>query len=424
MPVNELHLRLERNKLYIRPPLASPADTEFSVEIEASPGELQLLRCMRECLCSANPQHPSSDGWFEFFGRRLAARLHADATRYLPSDGTSPLRVFLQTTLPNDLDGQTLREAPWELLRFSAGLGTEAVLGTSPRLTVTRLLSVDASQARPGPVFQRKLRVLFIDASTPETADLGGDKVRSLIDDQIEGEVVRWTGQDLRTCWDQVRYPRKQSTSHTQSEFDVIHILGHGKQVNGQVEVVVDDEGTMSAVQIAEALAGRCRIAVLQSCSTAGAAPELLSRGPEAVVAMLYDIDRDHSTAFITRLYSGLANGDAIDVAVQQGRNHLDPAGRKSCVGAPVLYARTTQPVAFLGSSLDGPAVTAAGSPSQTPPPPGRDDVDALSRTARPAPPRTRRTSGPAAPDDAPIARPRGGQATSLLGVRANREEV
>ena len=241
MPIDELHLRLERTKLHVRPPFASPADEQFELTLDVSPIDLQLLRYLRECLCSAMPHHPTGAGWFDFFGRRLAARLHPDATRYLAHERDTALRVFLEIDQVGDDDGLALRDAPWELLRFSAGRGTEAVLGTTPRLTLTRLLPVEAGHARLGPVFKDSLRVLLIDAGTAAGADLAGDKVRSHISSQIQSPVEVWTGKELRTCWDQLR--ALERSKYTDAEFDVIHILGHGRTVNNQVEITVDDEG-------------------------------------------------------------------------------------------------------------------------------------------------------------------------------------
>lgn len=410
MPIDELNLRLERTKLHVRPPFASPADEAFALDLEVSPVDLQLLRYLRECLCSAMPHHPAGAGWFDFFGRRLAARLHPDATRYLLHDHETPLRVFLEIDQPNDEDGSALRDAPWELLRFSAGRGTEAVLGTSPRLTLTRLTPVDAGHAKLGPVFRDALRVLLIDAGTVAGADLAGDKVKSHIASQISNQVEVWTGKELRACWEQLR--ALERSKYTDSEFDVVHILGHGRTINGQVEITVDDEGALSASQIAEVVAGRCRAVILQSCSTAAAAPELLRRGPEAVVAMSYDVERDPSTRFITKLYQQLAAGEALDVAVQQGRNFLDPDGRAAAVGAPALYARTRQPVAFRSSSRDrAPSATVAGTDEPRPTAPA-PDADALS-AARPERRRTARTESRDEP------RP---PSTSLLRMRATRE--
>jgi hypothetical protein len=409
MPIDELHLRLKRTKLHVRPPAEPPGDEEFELTLDVQPIELEVLRYLRECLCSAMPHHPTGKGWFDFFGRRLAARLHPDATRYFLHDRDTALRVFLEIDPPVDDDGRALRDAPWELLRFAAGRGTEAVLGTSPKLSVTRLLPVDATHARLGPVFKDNLRVLLIDASTAAGADLAGEQVRSHIASQIQSQVELWTGKDLRACSEQLRALKRSAL--TDGEFDIIHILGHGRTVNDQVEIRVDDDGALSASEIAEVTAGRCRAVILQSCSTSAAAPELLRRGPEAVVAMSYDVERDPSTRFITKLYQRLAAGDPIDAAVQQGRAFLDPDGRAAPVGAPVLYARTRQPVAFRGSSRDRPAAATVGGKDEPAPAPPTRDADAVA-TATSSPPRK-----PAAP---PTERPR----TSLLRVRANREDA
>jgi hypothetical protein len=353
MPVDELHVQLGIDKVIILAPGGTePKPYPFTPLGEQ---EISLLRHMRECLCAANDKHPLDD-WFDFLAGQLQKAIRDVVLDQLKTAPLPLLRVILKRPAKPTAQEQVLQEAPWELLRHQ-GRDGEVVLGTNPRVAVTRLVEVPTAYAELGPSPGDKLRVLLV-VGKNDGADLGGPGVAATIEKQIGATVEVWDGTTFRKCHTDLKHGN--DTPETSMRFDVIHILAHGgdgKKSAGVVEVEIDEYNRMTAKELAYVAKGRCRAVVLQSCSTSGAAPEFLSAGPEAVVAMSWDIQIEPSKHFIAAMYRSLAQGNALDVAVQAGRRNLDADGRMSAAGAPILYARTPAPIVLtLSKSVADPA--------------------------------------------------------------------
>ena len=152
-------------------------------------------------------------------------------------------------------------------------------------------------------------------------------------------------------------------TALAQSRPHLVHFVGHGdyneREATGRVALVSVD-GNAKWVT-AEALSGLLRkakasprVVVLHSCeggavdssvSFAGTAPQLVRDGVPCVVAMQYTVTPLTATAFAQAFYDALAEGLAVDEAVQRGR--WDIAGALASdqdprlLGIPVVYLQS-----------------------------------------------------------------------------------
>jgi hypothetical protein len=255
----------------------------------------------------------------------------------------------------NLLEGGTAAVAalPWELMRKP---GDPAPLLVSTQTVLVRSLDVDRVVV-PRPI-DGPLRVLLIRSNPEGTAALelereGGLVTRSLKD--IPGVQV-----------DEVDPVEARIFSRLAgAAYHVVHYMGHGDfaATRGGLLLLEDEAGRAvptSAKAFAHLLRDEpLRLVFLNACATgttpqepglhpfAGVAAALVANGVPAVVAMQFPISDRAALTFSKTFYERIAAGDAVDVAVAQGRSSLyleavraggdDDAGEWA---TPVLYMR------------------------------------------------------------------------------------
>jgi hypothetical protein len=255
----------------------------------------------------------------------------------------------------NLLEGGTAAVAalPWELMRKP---GDPAPLLVSTQTVLVRSLDVDRVVV-PRPL-AGSLRMLLIRSNPEGTAALelereGGLVTRSLKD--ISGVQV-----------DEVDPVEARIFSRLAgAAYHVVHYMGHGDfaATRGGLLLLEDEAGRAvptSAKAFAHLLRDEpLRLVFLNACATgttpqepglhpfAGVAAALVANGVPAVVAMQFPISDRAALTFSKTFYERIAAGDAVDVAVAQGRSSLyleavrsggdDDAGEWA---TPVLYMR------------------------------------------------------------------------------------
>jgi len=171
--------------------------------------------------------------------------------------------------------------------------------------------------------------------------------------------------------------------------YHVVHYMGHGDfaATKGGMLLLEDADGhavPTSAKAFAHLLRDEpLRLVFLNACDTgatpqladlhpfAGVAAALVANGVPAVVAMQFPITDRAALTFSKVFYARIAAGDAVDVAVAQGRSALylaavraggDDAGGEWAT--PVLYMRAEDgAVLGTGRAATAPAVTSAAPP-------------------------------------------------------------
>ena len=341
MPADELYFRIEENQCVIRGPNYPREVTQKLTQ----PGRRDdFLAQVVDCLNCKSVTHPAGDDWFRFLGERLFERFHEDVRAAIRTVTVPRLRVFIEV----ERSLSSLVTAPWELTRFTKQTDPDMdlCLGTSETFTLTRVIK---AQRPPAPTDRNedgKLRVVFVNCGeqVDPHENLRGEDVEKAIKDYFPNAEI-WDGPAFMQFVDNVSQNKKNLGAVLQA--DIIHILAHGEERGGQVELGLVEGANRSAGLIANALAGRCRVVVLQSCSSARAAEVILEQGADAVIAMNYPVERDASITFINTLYQSILSGAPVDVAVQDGRRKVRASKFSAAVGAPVVYARDTTQVTF-----------------------------------------------------------------------------
>jgi hypothetical protein len=342
MPADELYFRIEENVCVIRGP---NYPREVRQKLMQPDRRDDFLAQLVDCLNCKSVTHPTGDDWFRFLGERLFERFHEDVRAAIRTVTVPRLRVFIE------IEGRltSLATAPWELTRFTKQTDpdTDLCLGTSETFTLTRVIKGSSPVTPPPSSTDGKLRVVFVNCGdlVDPHENLRGEEVAKAIKDYFP-DAELWDGAEFMQFVDNVSQNKRDLGAVLQA--DIIHILAHGESRGGQVELaLVEGGGNRSAGLIANALAGRCRVVILQSCSSAGAAEAILERGADAVIAMNYPVERDASITFINTLYQSILSGAPVDVAVQEGRRQVRGPKFSAAVGAPVLVARDTTQVTF-----------------------------------------------------------------------------
>ena len=282
----------------------------------------------------------------------------------------------------NLLDGGTAAVAalPWELMRKTP---SDDPLLVSTQTVLVRSLDVNRVVV-PRPI-EGPLRVLLIRANPKGTAALDLDR---------EGELI---GRSLATLpgvlVDEVDPVESRIFDKLAgAAYHVVHYMGHGDfaATQGGMLLLEDEAGNAvptSARAFSHLLRDEpLRLVFLNACDTgatpqldglhpfAGVAAALVANGVPAVVAMQFPITDRAALTFSRVFYARIAAGDAVDVAVAQGRSALyleavraggDGAGGEWAT--PVLYMRAEDgAVLGTGRAATAPAITSAASP-QTP---------------------------------------------------------
>jgi len=282
------------------------------------------------------------------------------------SDGGIRIRMNF-----NLLEGGTAAVAalPWELMRKP---GETDPLLVSTQTVLVRSLDVN-KVVTPRPI-SGPLRVLLIRANPKGTAAL---------DLSREGELIGRSLSELPGVMvDEVDPVEDKIFSQlANAAYHVVHYMGHGDfaATQGGMLLLEDDAGNAvptSAKAFAHLLRDEpLRLVFLNACDTgttpqtdglhpfAGVAAALVANGVPAVVAMQFPITDRAALTFSKVFYERIAAGDAVDLAVAQGRSALylaairaggdDDAGEWA---TPVLYMRAED-----GSLLGASAGAAPG---------------------------------------------------------------
>jgi CHAT domain-containing protein/AAA ATPase-like protein len=227
--------------------------------------------------------------------------------------------------------GERLRHLPWELLFTDGAYLT--VTGHAPLLPVR---AVDTGSAPKTPLTpgNRPLRVLFM-ATSPE----GVEPVLS-----YEAEEAAILAATARTGTELVVEEsgtldglRLLSRDYGAGYFDVLHLSGHATVHNGQPSFLAETKlgglGFASADQIAQAMAGHWpRLVFVSGCLT-GNAPDrgtfpsmsesLVRAGAPAVLGWALPVGDLSATELAAALYRALADGQPLDRAIIEARQHL-----------------------------------------------------------------------------------------------------
>ena len=225
---------------------------------------------------------------------------------------------------------ERLRHLPWELLARDGSYLT--VAGRAPLLPVR---AVGASTAASAVVGNRPLRVLFM-ATSPE----GVEPVLS-----YEAEEAAILAATSRTGTELVVEEsgtleglRFLIRDYGEGYFDVLHLSGHamiGK--DGQPTFLAENElggrADVTADQIAQAMFGHWpRLVFVSGCLTANApdsgtfpsmSESLVRAGAPAVLGWALPVGDTSATVFAARLYQSLADGQPLDRAIVEARQHL-----------------------------------------------------------------------------------------------------
>lgn len=258
-------------------------------------------------------------------GTKLATFLDGDQrwlTRVLDHPPGTTLRLAA---------GEGLRHLPWELLfRDGAYL---AVSGHAPLLLVRAVGTGTALKASVA-VGNRPLRVLFM-ATSPEGVEpvLGYEAEEAAILSATSRTGTELVVEESGTL-DGLRL---LSRDYGAGYFDVLHLSGHATVNNGQPTFLVEDEfggrAEATADQIAQAMAGHWpRLVFVSGCLT-GNAPDggtvpsmsesLVRAGASAVLGWALPVGDVSATEFAAELYRALADGQPLDRAIIEARQHL-----------------------------------------------------------------------------------------------------
>jgi hypothetical protein len=265
---------------------------------------------------------------------------------HVQAGGADGLRLRLRIDTPE------LALLPWELV------WSEKFLATSGDTVLSRYLPVPEP---PSFTAQKPLRILIVAESPQGVPPIDSQEV-----DKLQAAVTslgaRATHLVLRNA------TTAQIQNALQQDFHVLHYLGHG---NSRNLFLTGDDGKKAPIDdqgFSQLFLGRrsLRLVVLNACSSAqseaggnfaGIGPALVQKGVPAVIAMQYPfVQVETARIFNERFYGSLANGLAVDVAVNQARQFLSGqmlADRDW--STPVLYmgTRSGQILKFVDDQAD-----------------------------------------------------------------------
>ncbi|WP_158219849.1 CHAT domain-containing protein [Ideonella sp. A 288] len=297
----------------------------------------------------------------------------------------------LHLRLVFDEPARMLARYSWEYLYMREGGGTAFFLSTYVKLALSRYMPSRRRAETLAPA-EGTLKILMVVAEPKELA-LGAvaasvviDAVKGVAEAMSRGQQVE--GRGLLRCATEVR-ELHEATSRTL--FDavaafqphVLHLVGHGRfdRLNNRGEVAllredltttdwVDDQDFKDRVQ---ALDHPPKVVVLHLCqggevaferNFAGMAPQLVTAGVQAVIAMQHPISNNAATCFARDFYERLGRGEPVDRAVHAGRRAVSISDRElvaaHAFGTPVLYLRASDGIIL---PQDQPTPPPAGAP-------------------------------------------------------------
>lgn len=267
------------------------------------------------------------------------------------------------------IDSHALADVPWEYIYMArpdaspTDQDLEGFLALDRRFSLVRCEMVGESPPRLEPI-SAPVRVIVVlaDPQIPGYPPLDLDAERQTIETALaESEAFSLTFHAHATL--------ATLENALADQCQVFHFAGHGAfqteatETAGKVQgkgylILVSEDGGMEpfpADRLAANLRGRgVRLVVLGACeggrrdavnAWSGIAPALNRTGIPAVVAMQYTIGDQNAIAFMRRLYTALAAGQAIDAAVSDGRLAILNRGHEAELewGIPVLYLRADE---------------------------------------------------------------------------------
>lgn len=268
---------------------------------------------------------------------------------------------------------------PWELLRRPQAV--------QPLLVSTQTVLVRSLDG-PRPIMLRPLigdlRVLLIQSNPNGTGALKLSAESLQISESL--------GRLKNVVVDEVEPVAEQILDKLADEaYHVIHYMGHGdfEADRGGMLLLEKEDGSpdlVSAAKFASWLADEpLRLVFLNACETgttpqfagphpfSGVAAALVANGVPAVVAMQFPITDKSALAFSRTFYERISKGDAVDLAVAQGRKALfDDVDTEWAT--PVLFLRAEDGNLFDAKAPESaPArqkAAALAAPEPAPPPP------------------------------------------------------
>jgi hypothetical protein len=279
-------------------------------------------------------------------------------------------RIRLQLAFPADGAGH-LPAVPWEYLYVPdrphrAGF----FLATDPRFLLCRYIPLESGRGSLT-TEDPPLRMLAV-VSQPRDPYLGEVVAEPVLEqlDDLAGRLPISIETLVDPTIDRLEDALRARRPH------ILHFMGHGdydaQNEEGRIALVDDEGGTRwvpdrllaEILQHARALP---RLVVLHSCdggrvdyraNFAGMAPQLIRNGVQCVVAMQYAVTNRVAIDFSTTFYRHLANGSAVDEAVQEGRWRITRSSSTNVddprlLGVPLIYLYSRD--AIMSTGGDGP---------------------------------------------------------------------
>ncbi len=261
-----------------------------------------------------------------------------------------------------------LASLPWEYLYDPAAGGFLALLGD---VSIARYLEVP--QPHRPIVAARPLNILAVIASPAGYAPLDVEAEWQGLKRALGGLESKGL---VRLDRLQPATPLSLQRSLRQNEVHVLHFIGHGAfdEQSGEGSLLLEGEdgkGQMVSGQHLTMLLGSERrslgLAMLNACNTAqagaqapfaGMAQSLVRLGLPAVIAQSAPIQDRAAAALSAEFYLALAEGNALDVALTEGRKAIYNQGFAVEWGIPVLFLRAaSEGYVFDVEMLDLPKV-------------------------------------------------------------------
>lgn len=223
-----------------------------------------------------------------------------------------------------------LSEAPWECVLVGRNPGIP--IGLQPNLHMYRWFDSAAHPIDSSPA--RRVLLVFADPqSALYPALVNGDReLKSVANAFLAPECKGFEVNELRFA---THSSLKRSLADQLP--DIVHFIGHGDvQASGGVLVLESDRPHRESLLYAEEFAklirsAGTRLVVLSGCFTSGSlcsvGSVLVHAGVEAVVGMQMPISDMGAHLFSRALYASLAEGEFLEVAVDQGRYAIAGAG-------------------------------------------------------------------------------------------------
>ncbi|MFQ5435805.1 MAG: CHAT domain-containing protein, partial [Anaerolineae bacterium] len=260
--------------------------------------------------------------------------------------GKKGIRIQLRI----DLQSLELNQIPWEYCLDKEG----GFITLNPETTFVRYIP---NKTKPKPIqAPDKVRLLIAMSSPPKEAGYEPLKV----DDEVAK--IRDALKDLisnnNVIIEKLEHTTRKSlwTKFKQFKPHILHFTGHGMMQENGIGALVFEDGNqadpVNAVEFMKVLRVNkdIKMVILSACQTAapgsdaaimGVAPQLVTDGLPAVIAMQFDVPEDTAAQFMEAFYMSLDSGSPIDTAVAEARIGAEFLGKDPVFWAiPVLFMR------------------------------------------------------------------------------------